>query len=493
MVSFNQIPSQLRVPLFYAEFDNSRAVQGSATQVYKTLLIGNRLSSGSIVALSPQTVTSAEQAKSYFGAGSVLAEMAAKYLKNNSIQQLVCIALDDPSGGVKAVGSMTFTGPATKSGTISLMIGGVNIQVAVAAADTGDTIATAIAAAVVAANASSTPTLVAAAVDGMVTNKVNFTFNHKGLIGNELDLRYSYFDGEALPAGVSIAIVAMTGGTSQPDLDTIWPAIGDDQYILMSMPYTDSSSTGKMTTELTSRFGPLEANEGFCLLAKRASYGNLITFGGTLNSQFLSVQACFGPSNPWALAAAEAGQVAASGSIDPARPFQTLVLSGILSPSVAEKLSLTERNTLLYNGIATTFIDPNGNVCLEGVITTYQKNQFASPDESYLYLNTLLTLSFLRFDWKARITSKYPRHKLADDGTQFGAGQAVVTPLTIKAEAVAAFRDWEESALVENADQFIADLVVERDASNRNRLNVLMSPDLVNQLVVQANKIQFIL
>lgn len=488
-ISFNQVPSQLRVPLFYAEFDNSRAVQGSATQAYNTLMIGNRLSSGTKLALVPSVVTSAEQAANFFGAGSVLAEMAAKYLKSNQINQLTCVALDDPSAGVKATGSITLGGTPTKAGTISFMIGGRNIQIGVALTDTPDTLAIALAAAIEADTLCSAH----AAVDGMVTSKVNLTFKHKGLIGNEMDMRHSYFDGEALPAGTTVTIVPMSGGTSQPDVDTVWPVIGDKQYILMVTPYLDSSSLDKMEAELAERFGPLKQNDGYGIYAKRASFGNLLTLGGTENSQFSSIMGISGPSNPWAWASAIAAQVAASGSIDPARPFQTLPLSGIFAPLESEKFTLDERNQLLFAGISSFFVDAGGVVNLEGIITTYQVNSFDSPDTSYLYLNTLLTLSFLRFDLKARITSRFPRHKLADDGTRFAPGQAVVTPNSIKAEVITKFQEWEENALVEGFDQFKNDLIVERDGANPNRVNILLPPNLVNQLVIVGTKIQFLL
>jgi phage tail sheath gpL-like len=168
-------------------------------------------------------------------------------------------------------------------------------------------------------------------------------------------------------------------------------------------------------------------------------------------------------------------------------------MTGVLAPSKAELFTLEERNQLLYGGIATFNVDAGGNVLIEGVITTFKENAFGSPDTSYLYLNTPLTLSYLRFDLKARITLRFPRHKLANDGTRFAPGQAVVTPNSIKAEIITKFREWEEKALVEGFDQFKSELIVERNADNPNRVDVLMPPDLVNQLTVLGVKIQFLL
>jgi len=97
----------------------------------------------------------------------------------------------------------------------------------------------------------------------------------------------------------------------------------------------------------------------------------------------------------------------------------------------------------------------------------------------------------IRHDWRDYIRRKYPRHKLANDGTRFAPGQSVATPNLIKAEAVAKFREWEELGLVENFEQFKADLIVERSPTDPNRLDVLMPPDVINGLRVLATKIQF--
>jgi phage tail sheath gpL-like len=104
---------------------------------------------------------------------------------------------------------------------------------------------------------------------------------------------------------------------------------------------------------------------------------------------------------------------------------------------------------------------------------------------------TPLTLMYLRYSWRQRMQSKYPRHKLANDGVRLGAGQLVMTPKLGEAEAVAWFGEMEEIGLVENADQFKRDLVVERNASNPNRLDLLLPPDLINSLITTAAQFQF--
>jgi len=45
----------------------------------------------------------------------------------------------------------------------------------------------------------------------------------------------------------------------------------------------------------------------------------------------------------------------------------------------------------------------------------------------------------------------------------------------------------------QNLDEFIDNLVVERDLTDRNRVNVLLPADIINQFRVLAGNIQFIL
>mgnify|MGYP005797066275 CR=1 FL=1 len=92
---------------------------------------------------------------------------------------------------------------------------------------------------------------------------------------------------------------------------------------------------------------------------------------------------------------------------------------------------------------------------------------------------------------RTRITCKYGRHKLADDGTKFGEGQAIVTPSIIKAELVSAYSELEYLGLVENSKLFKDNLIVERNKTDVNRIDCLLPPDLVNQFRIFAMLVQF--
>jgi phage tail sheath gpL-like len=124
-------------------------------------------------------------------------------------------------------------------------------------------------------------------------------------------------------------------------------------------------------------------------------------------------------------------------------------------------------------------------------VTTYQKNVWGQPDPSYLDVETLATIQYFIRYLRSRILQKFPRSKLADDGTVFGPGQAIVTPRIIRAELVAAYSEMMSLGIVENIASFKALLIVERDQTDPNRVNVMASPDLVNQLRILAVLVAF--
>lgn len=488
-ISFNDIPTTIRVPFVYVEFDNSRAVSGPALMPYKCLVIGQRLAAGTVAEMVPTRVTSAAQAKGYFGTGSMLAHMLERQLANNNFTETWAVAIDDDAAGVAAAGSVK-VGGVTAAGTIALYIGGRRVRVGVSAGDTLVEVATAIQEAIAAA----TDLPVTAAINGVDDTQVDITARHKGAAGNDIDIRHSYYDGEALPTGLTLTITAMADGATNPDISDVWAAIGDEHYNVVTMPYTDAANLVALETELADRWGPLRMIEGMAFAAATGTHAELGTLGDSRNSPHVSIMNAAGsPTPPYEWAAAVAGNVAYYGNSDPARPFQTLVLTDILAPKQEDRFTLQENNLLLFDGISTHKVDAGGNVTIQRLITTYKVNAQGAEDVSYLDVNTPLTLAYLRYDFRNYILRKYPRHKLANDGTRYGAGQAIITPKIGKAEAIARFRVWEELGLVEDIDQFKADLICERNGADQTRLDWMLPPNLVNQFRVGGVQVGFLL
>ncbi|KJS28557.1 MAG: tail protein [Desulfatitalea sp. BRH_c12] len=487
MMSFNTIPSNLRVPLAYMEFDNTRAVVGTPGMPYKILVLGQMLAAGSAAAAVPVQVTSSGQAEQLFGRGSMLAAMFAVLKAGNRYTESWAIPLADAVAGVAATGTITLTGVPTWAGVLNLYIAGKRVRITVTAAQALADIATALAAAI---NADTSLPVTAVAALGVVT----LTARNKGECGNDIDVRVNYYQGEVLPTGLTVTIVAMATGAANPDVSDAIAAMGDEWYQAIIMPWTDGANMTALETELADRFAGMRHIDGIAYAAYRGTHSVTGTYSDTRNSPHVT---CMGtgisPMPAYLWAAAYGAQAAASFSIDPARPLQTLVMPGILPPSESVRWTLEERNLLLFDGIATHFVDDGGQVRIEHEITMYQTNAFGVEDPSFLDATTPATLMYLRYAWRARMAQKFPRHKLADDGTKFGPGQAIVTPSTLRAETIALAREWEQAGLVENLEQFKQDLIVERNANDRNRVDFLVPPDLVNQLRIMAAQMQFIL
>jgi len=198
------------------------------------------------------------------------------------------------------------------------------------------------------------------------------------------------------------------------------------------------------------------------------------------------------PSPLFEMAAAYCAKAQRALSNDPARPLQTLQLEGTLPPQLHKRFLFTEINSLASNGLAIQKCWPGSGVAqIAREQTTYRLNKYGLPDDAYELVTTLATLAKLLRNQRHAITTKYPRHKLGNDGTRYGPGQAIVTPGIAKAELVAQYRNDQWSGLVEDTNNFKKHLLVERDPDNPNRLNVLYPPDLINQLRIFAVLAQF--
>ncbi|WP_172906715.1 phage tail sheath C-terminal domain-containing protein, partial [Escherichia coli] len=231
---------------------------------------------------------------------------------------------------------------------------------------------------------------------------------------------------------------------------------------------------------------------GHVYTAKTGTLSELVTAGDQFNQQHITLAGYEKETQTPAdeLAASRTARAAVFIRNDPARPTQTGELVGMLPAPKGKRFTMTEQQTLLSHGVATAYVE-SGVLRIQRDVTTYRKNAYGVADNSYLDSETLHTSAYVLRKLKSVITSKYGRHKLACDGTRFGPGQAIVTPAVIKGELLATYRQLERAGIVENYELFKQYLVVERDASDPNRLNTLFPPDYVNQLRVFAVVNQF--
>ena len=483
-VSFNEIPAGTLVPYTYIEFDSSRAMARSqGVQPYRVLLVGQKLKDGSQPSFVPVRIASEAEASERFGTGSMLHSMVAAAFQNHRDVETWAIAVDDPDVGTRAQAMVTIEGTVEGRGVFAGYVGGRPYRFPIADLSLAD-VAKSIAAIIM-----NDPLRHADAE--VHENKVTITARHAGEVGNAIDLRLNYFMGESTPRGLKVKAELTVPGTGNPDIARVIKAAASEQWNVIASPHTDEPGLTAWDKDLEDRWGPLRQTDGHLFTASNLGGEELSNRFKAMNSKHITIMAATdSPSPVWEWAAATASVNAFEAQTDPARPYQTLALKGILAPK--KIMGLAERDLRLKDGIATTTVDPSGTIRIERLVTTYKRSPAGALDRAYFDLNTKQTLSLLRWDFRNHFMTKFARHKLADDGTRFGAGQAILTPKTAKAEALSKFAEWEERGLVENADQFRKEMIVERNRQNPNRLDFMLPPDLINQLMITAVQIGFV-
>ena len=436
-IGFSNIPADIRVPLFYAEMDNSAA--NSASSGMRRLIVGQVNDDATADEIGQLVlVPSVSMAKSIGGQGSMLAAMYEIWRKADPVGEVWCLPLKATTG-VVAAGTVTVTGTATESGLLSLYVGGVRVQATVTSGATAAQVASALA---VQVNAKVDLPVTAAVADAVVT----LTCKWKGESGNDIALqmnRLGKTNGEVAPAGLAVVVVAMASGAGTPDQVEALAALGDEPFEFICMPWTDTTSLDawKLAMDDSSgRWSWAKQLFGHVYSAKRGTVGTLVAAGQARNDQHVTVQGVEQgvPQPVWLEAASLAARTSAFISADASRPTQSGTMPGIDPAPASERFTLTERQSLLSYGIATAYYE-GGSMRIQRSITTYQKNAYGQPDNSYLDSETMHQSAFIIRRLQGVITSKYGRHKLASDGTRFGAGQPIVTPSTIRGELIAQY------------------------------------------------------
>ncbi len=490
-IPFQTIPSNLRVPLFFAEFDNSQANTAQANQ--RALIIGQITASGVATPNEPIISQGVADAITQGGQGSMLALMTAAYRKADNFGEVWYLPLADDPTATAATGTITVGTPPTANGTVYLYVAGVRITMPVTSTQTAAQIATALAAAI-----NATPNLPVSAAAAL--DVVTLTALNKGAAGNDIDIRFNYQGprgGESTPTGLTFTIVAMANGAVNPTaLPTALANLASKSFDFIICPYTDATSLAAVASLLNDQTGRWSWDQqiyGHCFTAYRGTLGTQTTFGSGLNNQHTTVLGFNdSPTPSWVIAADLAATCAVSLRADPATPLQTLALSTMLAPPLQSRFALSDQNTLLFTGISTFTVDDAGVCRLQNVITTYQKNAFGQPDNSYLEVETMFTLMAVVRDMAVMVTSKFARMKLAADGTRFAAGSNIVTPNIVRAAFIAEYQHLEfDMGWVQDSQAFAQNLIVQQNATNPNRVDVLWPGTLINQLRILALLAQF--
>jgi phage tail sheath gpL-like len=489
--AFTGIPSNLLVPGNYTEVNGNRATSDTPELPRRMTLIGSRLTTGAVATSVPYRCSSAADAEYAAGVGSPVAEMAAVVKAAYPSLELYVIGVTDDASGVAATATITVTVSSNLAGTISLYVApywvGSTLRgkysVACAAGDTVTTIAEAIVAAV---NADPYRTVQATNLVGVVT----LTARNDGTQGNSLKCLHSYFVGEKLPTGVSLAITDFASGATNPSISAAIAAMGDGHSSHLVSQWTDATSMTALETEMTRRWGPTVQRECHLFTASSGSLGTLTTLGDSRNSE---LSTCLGsglsPIPSWIAAAG----VAVTHALEPhpGRPLRGRPIDCMLAPVMGDEFEASERQQLLAEGISTYTVDSSGKCRIERLVTTYQEDVNGNPDSKYRDIQVMFLLAAIRYDWRTYVGAKYPDFMHAADGTSYAPGLAIITPSTMRAEfAGRATNVWAYSqGWIEDPEQFADDIEIERTEDGMDLIGV---PNLINRLHITKTRLDFL-
>jgi phage tail sheath gpL-like len=444
-------------------------------------------SNGSATPGTKYLVSSAEQAAGLFGPGSMGHLMARAFLANHSSGELYVIPLAD-AAGTKAEEDITFTGPATGNGTVFLRIAGQLVEVPVSSGDSETDIADA---AVVAVNAATDLPVVATNIAGVLELEAK----HAGTVGNGITLSLNALGDpfEVLPAGVgaTLGAAALSGGATDPAPSGWVTAMDDTPFDAVICQYTASGYLDALRDELARRWTAVVGIQGTAFAAHAADVADSITFVEGRNDRHLSAL-CLDAAKGWlslpgVYAAAYAGVAARELAVDPGRPLQTLPVRGIYAGS---QEIFADRNTLAVRGAVTVTVTA-GVVSIEADTLTYRLNPLGASDGAWFYVQVPFILQRIGRRLKTRVETRYPRHKLAADGTNFSPTAPIVTPGGLKGEIITELAGIEFDGFIEDLQTWKSGVTVQRDSGNPNRVNVVVPPDLINGLRVAAFDINF--
>ena len=483
-ITFSQISKDTRIPGPYAEISTEFANRGIFDYPTRILLIGQRLATGSAAALEKKLITSVTGSKDFFGRGSTAALMCEAMLKHDRNIEIRAIAQDDDVAGVAATGSITIAAAPTASGVLNVYIAGKRIRVGAKTADTQATIAASLVSEI---NAELDLPLTAE-IDGVDDTKVNLTAKNKGECGNDNYIFANYYDDERYPAGLTLTVVQMAGGTGNPDITDVIDIVGEEWFTDWCMPYTDAANLSVLDTELDKLFSATQKRDTYVYGAKRATHSGLITFGQTRNCEHMSVfpMPVDAPTPTYITAADLCMNGAYYSNQHPAKPFMTVPMPNTLAPRT--RFTTLERELLLQYGLSTWNVNSSGTVMIERLITTYQKTDTGIESTVFLDITAPKTLSHLRYDHNAFLAVRYFENGkiiTSDEVASIGGRDDLVSPKTIQASINARQQLWMERGLIKE----LLDIRVELDADDPTRINSLLVPNMTSPLMIIATKI----
>lgn len=468
-ISFDTIPASIRKPGKYVEFNSKLAVRTLPSNAQRLLIVAQMLAAGAAVASAPVKVFSSAEAAALFGRGSQAHLMVKAAIEAYAYSRITVLPLADAGAGVAATWTLTYTGTSTAGGSVTVTVAGQALNVPIATGQTAAQVATAV-------KAELDKMVDWPVTAGVAAGVVTLTAKNKGTVANGLAV-----SADSALLGIAVVAAAGVAGSNDPDLAAALATVFSASDEILVTPYNNQAALTALRTYLTSRGGAIEQRGAIGVYAFTGTLANATTLAGQVNHERITGAFLPGTLSPaYELAARYAAVI--SSEEDPARPLNTLALTGALPPQLSARLGRVEQETCLANGVTPLEVGPGEVVQIVRAITTYTLDPQAVPDIAWLDLTTIRTMDYVRTSVRNRLALRFPREKLS-----------ARTPDRVRSEILDVMVKLEELEIVEAVEDNKAGVIVERDSQDPNRLDARIPTDVVNGLHVLAARLDLLL
>jgi len=277
------------------------------------------------------------------------------------------------------------------------------------------------------------------------------------------------------------AVGVVVEGDAEPNIAAALDATALGGFTIMVPAWFSQPALTALRTHINTYTDSIEQQSIIGVAALTSTLSAATTLAASLNAGAITLAVLPGTASTARQVAAAYAAVIASEE-DPARPLNTLVLSGIQVPAITQRLGRNEQETALANGVTPLEVGAGDVIQIVRAVSTYTKSAAGATDVSLLDLTTIRTLYYVRNACRDRIRLRFPRSKLSKK-----------TPDSVRGELLDVLKKLEELEIVEEVDANAAALVVERSEQDVSRVNASIPTDVVNGLHVFAGRIDLLL
>ena len=195
---------------------------------------------------------------------------------------------------------------------------------------------------------------------------------------------------------VAISCVGVTvAGETEPDITEALASTAMGGFTIIVPAWFSQVAMTALRTHIATWTSSIEQQSIIGVGAVTGTLSAATALAASLNAGAITVALLPGTSStPRQVAAAYAAVIASEE--DPARPLNTLALTGIAVPPIASRLGRVEQETCLANGITPLEVAAGDVIQIVRAITTYTKSAAGATDVSLLDLTSIRTLYYVR-------------------------------------------------------------------------------------------------